>query len=84
MMTCRELIDFLMAYLDGDLEHDVRSRFEEHLAECEECRAYLDSYRRVVALSGGINAATDEPVSSEVPEELVRSIRRALSKRGQV
>src|SRR5215470_4986023 len=49
-MTCRELVDFLRAYLDGELSEDVRRRFEENLAACPECAAYLKTYRETVKL----------------------------------
>lgn len=42
-MTCRELTDFLGAYLDGELSEKVRRRFDEHLAACPECSAYLET-----------------------------------------
>jgi len=42
-MTCRELVDFLGAYLDGELSEKVRRRFDEHLAACPECSAYLET-----------------------------------------
>ena len=40
-MTCRQLVDFLGAYLDGELSAEVRGRFEAHLSACPECSAYL-------------------------------------------
>lgn len=77
-MTCQELIDFLMAYLDGELPAEVRLSFEEHLALCPECRAYLSSYRAAVAL--GKNAFNASPAPAEpplVPEELIQAILAA-------
>ena len=44
MMTCRELIDFIMEYLDGELPQEQRSVFEEHLKLCPPCLEYLESY----------------------------------------
>lgn len=41
-MTCRELTDFLVDHVEGKLPTDVAAEFEDHLAECASCRAYLD------------------------------------------
>jgi anti-sigma factor RsiW len=79
VLTCRELIDFLRAYLDDELPSALRQRFEEHLACCPPCLDYLDSYRETVALAAEAFEAggPDEPVPEEVPEELVRAILAA-------
>ena len=33
-LTCREFIDFLDDYVDGNQEDDVCARFEGHIEEC--------------------------------------------------
>jgi len=48
-MTCRELTDFLLAYVDRELPDDVRRRFDTHVATCPECAAYLGSYEATVS-----------------------------------
>lgn len=75
-LTCRDLIDFLRAYLDDELPPALRRRFEDHLDACPPCLHYLDSYRETVSLAG---RAWDEdgPVPEEVPEELVRAVLAA-------
>ena len=78
-MTCQELIDFLMAYLDGELPAEVRRTFEEHLALCPDCRAYLSSYRAAISL--GKNALASSPAQADpaplVPEALIQAILAA-------
>ena len=68
-LTCEELIDFLSAYLDGELDADVRERFDAHLAICPACVAYLESYRATVRF-----ASATRDSESDVPEELVRAV----------
>lgn len=79
-MTCRELIEFLMTYLDGALPADERARFDTHLGECPECVAYLRTYVETVKLAQGARVASDDPVGDDVPEELVRAIVAARRK----
>jgi anti-sigma factor RsiW len=79
-MTCRELVGFLGAYLDGDLAADTRAHFAEHLAECPECAAYLETYRATVRLARNAFQDPDAPVPPEVPDDLVRAILAARRK----
>ena len=75
-MTCKELVEFLMDYLDGLLAESQRRRFEEHLGECPDCVAYLATYREAVRLGKEACAAGD-CIPTDVPEELVRAILAA-------
>jgi hypothetical protein len=54
--------------------------FERHPANCVECRAYLASYRRTIALGKAAFEDAGAPALESVPESLVRAI---LDARGQ-
>jgi len=77
VITCREFVDFLMAYLDGELPSGQRTTFEGHLDECPPCKTYLDTYRETVALGRGVCAREDADVPEDVPEALVLAILAA-------
>ncbi|RMH17086.1 MAG: hypothetical protein D6696_16670 [Acidobacteria bacterium] len=72
-LTCRELADFLLDYLEGELPAAQARTFADHLAACPACESYLDSYRRTVALERQAFADDD----CDVPEELVQAILAA-------
>ena len=81
-MTCQEIIEFLMAYVDGELPPEQAAVFAQHLADCPFCLEFLHSYRQTVqlskqALSPGASLANNCP---PVPEDLVRAI---VAVRGQ-
>jgi anti-sigma factor RsiW len=76
-MTCRELADFLMSYLDGELEPEARRSFEDHLGRCPPCVAYLESYQETVRLGRSLCPGPDAPLPDEVPEDLVRAVLAA-------
>jgi len=76
-MTCREFVAFIMDYLAGALSVSERQDFEEHLAECEDCVAYLQNYQTTVALGKAAFPASDEPLPADVPEQLVQAILAA-------
>ena len=73
-MTCKELVEFLMDYLDGILSEPQRERFEEHLAECPDCVAYLATYQETVRIGKAVCSEEHEAASPHVPEELVQAI----------
>jgi anti-sigma factor RsiW len=76
-VTCRELADFIVDYLTGELTPAVQAAFERHLDVCINCRRYLKSYEETVKL--GRHAFDDEDalVPAVVPEELVQAILAA-------
>jgi anti-sigma factor RsiW len=47
----------LSALVDGELDHDARERVLAHLAQCDECRAVVETERRVKALLSGMPEA---------------------------
>ena len=70
-MTCQQLVDFIMSYLDGELPEDQRVEFDRHMAVCPPCVNYLKTYEQSVLLA---KACANESVPEEVPESLVQAI----------
>ena len=78
MKTCRETMEFLRAYVDGDLPDDERAIFERHLELCPPCIHYLDSYRTTIVLAR--DACESEDIPSP-PDALVKAILEARKAR---
>ena len=76
-ISCREFVEFMMAYLDGELGGEERRVFEQHVERCPPCVVYLDTYRETVRLGRELCGGEDEPVPEEVPEALVGAILAA-------
>jgi anti-sigma factor RsiW len=79
MLTCREFVEFLMAYLSDELPPGQRVVFEEHLAECPECRTYLRTYQQTIRIGKLACGCPDEP-PADAPEGLIRAILAARRK----
>ncbi len=77
MITCRELEEFVVDYLDGTLPWRPRLVFRTHLLFCRECRDYLARYERTVALGKAALRHPDEAPPADVPEDLVRAVLAA-------
>jgi anti-sigma factor RsiW len=65
---------FVMDYLDGALPLGIRLSFTAHIALCSDCRRYIDTYRRTIALGRAATVTADDPAPPQVPEELVQAI----------
>lgn len=76
-MMCREVSEFIEEYLSGELSADQRHVFEQHLAACPDCVAYVKSYEEAVKLGKAAFNHPDEEVPTEVPADLVRAILSA-------
>jgi anti-sigma factor RsiW len=80
VMTCREVLDFVMAYLDGELPLEVRAEFDRHLAACPPCIDYLQSYRRTLELARQSLPSSAEEAVPPIPDDLVRAILQSRKK----
>lgn len=79
-MSCREFIDFLWRYLEGEVTQEEKAEFESHLARCPSCVAYMSSYKATVRLGRSAFDEPDSRVPEEVPEDLVAAILSARSR----
>jgi anti-sigma factor RsiW len=79
LLTCRELIDFLAAYVEGELAAGERAAFDRHLAVCPHCVDYLHGYRESIRLAKAALVPESE-LAEAAPEELVAAILAARSR----
>lgn len=79
-LTCREFIEWVWAYIEGDVSGPSLVEFERHLEICDACVAYLRSYRQTIRFARQVFRTPDAPVPEEVPEELVQAILAAKRK----
>ena len=77
-MTCREFVDFLMAYLDRELEASQGSVFEEHMDACPPCRDYLVTYEETIR-AGKLACSESGGLPADVPEALIQAILASRS-----
>jgi anti-sigma factor RsiW len=71
-LTCQELVELVTAYLEGGLAAPDHARFEEHIAVCEGCTAYLEQMRTTIRVTGML---TPESLSEEASTELLAAFR---------
>ena len=75
-MTCRDFLEFISTYLDGELPAPELAEFERHLSICPACVRYLASYSTVVKATQA--ALADSPMSpQDAPTDLIEAILAA-------
>lgn len=78
-ITCREFVEFLADYEDGELPAARRACFEQHLGECPDCIEYLSEYRATVRIARQAGVAPpDGGPPPEAPRQLIDAILAAL------
>ena len=75
MLTCREFIDFIGRYLDGEMEAAEKRTFESHVSECPPCLSYLNTYKSTVELASQVGDSDELP--SDIPEDLIQAVLAA-------
>ena len=71
-MTCEEVAARITDYLDGALSAGDRRRFEAHLEECEDCRAYVAQF---AATLNALAALRGDDVGPDGLEALLDAFR---------
>ena len=71
-LVCREFVELVTDYLEGELSARDRARFEAHLAECDGCAGYLEDMRRMVE---SMSQLPDPPMDPATHDALLRAFR---------
>lgn len=70
-MTCQGAIALLADYIESVLSQERATELDRHLAGCEPCRAYLNTYKRTRVLAA-------EAGRVAMPEEMKERVRQFL------
>ncbi len=71
-LTCQEFVELVTDYLEGVLDEQTRTRFEEHLAICQGCETYLNQMKETSSRLGEIPVET---LSAEMRTKLLSAFR---------
>ena len=75
-MKCRELAEFLLEYVSGELTQETRVHFELHLTRCKNCHEYLVQYQSTIK-AGKISCDEMSDELPPIPEDLVKAVMAA-------
>ena len=75
--TCKDSVELLLEYLDGDLSGELTAKLEAHLGGCAPCEDFMKSYKATPALC---RKALAREVPKDVAARLTDFLRRELAK----
>jgi anti-sigma factor RsiW len=79
-LVCQEVVELVTEYLGGTLPAPDRERFDQHLATCPPCTAYLAQVRTTLELAAELGSAS-APADDKVAKQLGDMFRRWHGKR---
>lgn len=75
MLRCRDAVDLLGEYLEGGLDPATTEALTSHLADCQECTAFLNTYRGAVSTARRLR---EEDLPPPLRDRLVAFLRQRL------
>jgi len=71
-LSCKEIVELVTDYIEGNLPATERVRFEGHLADCTGCTNYLAQMRQTIQLTGQLR---EENLTTEQRTDLLKLFR---------
>jgi anti-sigma factor RsiW len=75
--TCKDSVELLLEYLDGELTGELRDKLERHLSGCSPCEDFWRSYKATPAIC---RKALAREVPQEVANKLTEFLRREMKR----
>jgi anti-sigma factor (TIGR02949 family) len=69
--SCKECVDVLRAYLDGEMTSEDQAHFKAHLGDCPPCMDFLEQYKAMPGLC-------KKALAAKMPEELSHKLKAFL------
>lgn len=71
-LTCREVVELMTAYLEGDLPATEAARVEAHVADCDGCETVVAEMRDTIRLTGML---TEDAITPAQRDTLLAAFR---------
>ena len=71
-LSCKELVELVTDYFEGELSSEDQERFVAHLGTCDGCEMYLEQMRQTINALGKL---PEESIPAEAKEELIEAFR---------
>lgn len=76
MLTCKDFLHELSDYLDECADTELRSKLEEHIAECPNCWVIADTTKKTIQIYRGMEPY---PIPREVEARLMKALERKMA-----
>jgi anti-sigma factor RsiW len=72
VLSCREIVEMVTDYLEGDLDADTTTALEAHLDLCPGCVRYVEQISETVTTLGDVSSGN---LSTEAQAGLIEAFR---------
>ena len=80
-LSCREIVELVTDYLEGDLDADTTTALEAHLDLCPGCARYVQQIRETVTALGDVSSDNLSTEAQAGLHEAFRDFRRPVTDR---
>ncbi len=74
MICCKECIDLLYDYLEGNLNTETAASLKEHFQDCPPCISFLKTYQKTTSI------CRESLAEIEIPEAVQSKLKEFLHK----
>ena len=74
MICCKECLDLLHDYLEGELSPNMSASLEEHFADCPPCIAFVNTYKSTT------NICRSALKETEIPDTVKSKLKEFVEK----
>ena len=78
MSCCKECLELLHDYLEGELNPDVSASLEEHFEDCHPCISFFNTYKATT------NFCQTALKDTEIPEIVKERLKKFIDKNKKV
>jgi anti-sigma factor RsiW len=71
LFSCKDCVDVLLAYLDGEMSPEEEAHFKAHLGDCPPCVDFLEGYKATPGLCR-------RALARKMPEEMSQKLKAYL------
>jgi len=75
MICCKECLDLLHDYLEGELDSETTQSLEEHFDDCPPCISFLNTYKSTT------NICRETLNQIEIPQAVRDSLLKVLNEK---
>ena len=79
MLTCKQFLEELNAFLDDSADAEFRSKLNRHVSECPNCWVVVDTTKKTIDVYKGMDPT---PIPDAVRTKLLAALERKIAAKG--
>lgn len=80
MLTCKEFLQELAEYLDGEVEGDLRRELESHVTGCPNCWVMVKTTEKTIEIYKGMEP---QPIPPRLHARLMEALEKKRAAQGK-